>query len=767
MNEALKLILSLSLSGSILAVIVFVMKGLIRHKLSKSVQYYIWIIVLVRLILPFSNEGSIMNDLFYKNSAPITITSQNIENPATVIGENDRRILILPNVNRNLANGVYNYDSDHSRYIIDLFSQYVFYFWFLGVIITLAVNLTGYVKFLIQLNKGNKEATEAEQEMLMMLLNGQRNVKLVRNGFATTPMLIGMIRPQIIIPDVDYDGNQLKNILLHEIAHLKRFDIGVKWLTLIATSIHWFNPLMHFIKKEINHACELACDEVVIKKLNDEEKQAYGETLIAVVAENKYPTGVLQATMSEEKRTLKERLISIMNHRQKSRMIVLISFVLLAGTIISAVALGAGVGKSPLDVVYENDKYDFSITLSKAFLKDIEIREESNAIYFIDKEVQEKYPEQIFGVVGRIEAFTKAAYTKEEMLEVGDSYGLRYLGENKNYYFGWSYATDLQVPLDATEQLKEKYRDLEKEFASSIQTFKLKEPAVNDNFESSNFNYDLIEIAKHKTPYIGDSGRVTAIVGNLPVPDEYFKQQYISMKTTVRPYHLTIYHEPASDTEAEVVWPRIANYVFESNLNKNALVLFSMIDNLDEVTFAFRDSQSYGKLDMEEYEEFFTFQREPFEKEFGALSALGDNLDQLQKALTGKSVFTDSEVAAALDVVSEYYRVLMAKDDKAILKTLTPKYNKPNVVLYGNEIRTLLSVTYNPEDSMRESYVKYGNGSVNGTELDNVIVFRVSFNIAYPQGLAGAFEEGDYTDWSMILIREDKDSPWLIDDQGY
>ena len=69
----------------------------------------------------------------------------------------------------------------------------------------------------------------------------------------------------------------------------------------IATSIHWLNPLMYFVKKEINHACELACDEPVIKNLNPSEKQAYGNTLISVVAESKYPFGVLQAAMCEEK----------------------------------------------------------------------------------------------------------------------------------------------------------------------------------------------------------------------------------------------------------------------------------------------------------------------------------------------------------------------------------------------------------------------------------------------------------------------------------
>ncbi|HZK71249.1 MAG TPA: DUF4829 domain-containing protein, partial [Clostridia bacterium] len=107
------------------------------------------------------------------------------------------------------------------------------------------------------------------------------------------------------------------------------------------------------------------------------------------------------------------------------------------------------------------------------------------------------------------------------------------------------------------------------------------------------------------------------------------------------------------------------------------------------------------------------------------------------------------------------------KDDKAILKTLTPIYNQSNVVLYEGETRELLSIDYNVNDSFRESYVKNGRGSNNGTKIENVIVFKVNFNVKYPEGVSGSFDEGDYNNWSMILIRDDNSSPWLIDDQGY
>jgi hypothetical protein len=129
--------------------------------------------------------------------------------------------------------------------------------------------------------------------------------------------------------------------------------------------------------------------------------------------------------------------------------------------------------------------------------------------------------------------------------------------------------------------------------------------------------------------------------------------------------------------------------------------------------------------------------------------------------------FSEDEIASARAVVEEYFRAVAAKDDKAILKTLTPVHDSPNAVLYGEETRTLLAIKYRDNDPMRESYIKYGRGRNNGIKPENCIVFRVSFNIENEEGAGSAWELGDYSGWSMILIRDGKDSPWLIDDQGY
>lgn len=132
--------------------------------------------------------------------------------------------------------------------------------------------------------------------------------------------------------------------------------------------------------------------------------------------------------------------------------------------------------------------------------------------------------------------------------------------------------------------------------------------------------------------------------------------------------------------------------------------------------------------------------------------------------------FSDEEVAAARAVVEEYFKAANEKGKRGELKTLTSWHNASNVVLNSDidAIVTLNDIQYDANDPEREGYVTNGRGSVYNVTVDDVIVFRVDYDVSVPQGGdAGAYSEGNYSDWKMILIRDGKDGKWFIDDMGY
>ncbi len=631
MNEKIKLILSLSISGSILAGIILALKPLIKHKLSKSIQYYIWLVVLLRLVIPFSFETSIMNKMFYSNSITTVENTQGNINTTTPVVEN----VSIPTNGQEITNGDNAVQSVTTAKSIDfktLLKNNILFIWMFGVLIALTSNLWGYIRYMKYLKIENKPPREEENELLKELLIERPRVTLVRNKFAATPMLIGILAPTIVIPDIDFTQKQLKNILLHEITHLLRFDIGVKWLTVIAASLHWFNPFMYFIKREISHACELSCDEGVVKNLNDEDKQDYGDTLISIAAEHKYTIGILSTTMCEEKKTLKERLISIMNHSKKSRLITIISTILLTVVIFSAVVLGAGIGNRRPPNIYISTEFQktkdavmggYSWRSGWEYIL-ADADHPKNFEYKSENIVSLSAKDQIIIGSQKIRTDKKYSFTLNniEVYKAGEL--IEFETIEPTFINGSLY---LQAPTEPGEYIY-----------SILLDFKNR-GTVNYGFmvRVDMVTYDLTEIEKYKTPYIGDNSKVLAIVGLLPAPHNYFKQQYISMETSTEPYKLNVYYEGISDVGDSGVWPsEVSKTVVLNNLRKNALVLYTMIDNLEDVTFAFRDTPSNGALDTSKYRTQFTFSRESIEYEYGDLEKLSSDMELLGAAINGK-----------------------------------------------------------------------------------------------------------------------------------
>ena len=162
-----------------------------------------------------------------------------------------------------------------------------------------------------------------------------------------------------------------------------------------------------------------------------------------------------------------------MKYSRKPKCVNYISIMLIVGV---AVLLGAcSSNNQDQDITYKSEKYGISVNIPKEFADATQIKEDQGVIYFVNKEIQEANPGNIFGIVGRIEIYDKKDFTMENIKEKEDIYSLRFLDENENYYFGWAHATDVQIPSNATDQLKDKFRAMEAEFDEIIKTVVINE----------------------------------------------------------------------------------------------------------------------------------------------------------------------------------------------------------------------------------------------------------------------------------------------------
>jgi beta-lactamase regulating signal transducer with metallopeptidase domain len=149
---------------------------------------------------------------------------------------------------------------------------------------------------------------------------GVRNVRLVQLAGFASPSMTGLFRPVIILPEdflARFTPEELRWIFLHEMAHLKRWDLPMQLLCQMLQAIHWFNPLVWFAFFCFRGDRELACDAHVLDRQAREASRDYGHALIKVA--ETYPRSLFSAGflgVSEAKTDLHERVEKISQHRR-------------------------------------------------------------------------------------------------------------------------------------------------------------------------------------------------------------------------------------------------------------------------------------------------------------------------------------------------------------------------------------------------------------------------------------------------------------------
>lgn len=366
LSDLVRTIIIMTISGGAISLLLIAIKPFTRHRLPKAAQYYFWLVVLAALLIPVSRFVALPSTAINAPSIQSTVERNFIsinEETGRFIAQNNLPMPAVTNVpdmnapafSQTIYPNPISAPPEHIPPAITvLASTFLMLAYPWVALLVLVYNLIGYAWFTKKLRRGYTAPHEQELTILKHLSQGVRTPQLYFSKYAATPMLIGLLRPTIVLPNNEYTHEQLHSILLHELVHMRRFDIAIKWLTLIACAIHWFNPIVWFARREIDRACELACDEAVIRHMDSRAKQNYGDTLISVATDTKIPLPVLSTTMCEEKRALKERLMAIMKSKRHTKLAVFASGVIIL--LVTLVACGLGSGRTTTEE-YEEETY--------------------------------------------------------------------------------------------------------------------------------------------------------------------------------------------------------------------------------------------------------------------------------------------------------------------------------------------------------------------------------------------------------------------------
>jgi bla regulator protein BlaR1 len=193
--------------------------------------------------------------------------------------------------------------------------------WVLGVVSVVLYHALRHGRFIKMVRRWSESVTDLESLGILDSLKSELGIKAqVRLSVCqsiTSPMFVGLFRPAILLPPVKIAGDELPLILKHELIHFKRHDLWCKALILVATALHWFNPVVYLMAKATAAQCEISCDALVLRGADFQRLKQYGETIIGVVRNGTKLRTALSTNFYGGKKGIKTRISSIMDTKRK------------------------------------------------------------------------------------------------------------------------------------------------------------------------------------------------------------------------------------------------------------------------------------------------------------------------------------------------------------------------------------------------------------------------------------------------------------------
>ena len=361
-------------SSSVLILVVIALRYVLRGKLSLRMQYALWLLVLVRLLVPVSFGAS---DLSVMNAVPERApTVQQGTDRQDIVGErNDAPAnagtvgvpaqsmseAAPPNLVQNVTTATVTAPTvektDWARIAKTV--------WLAGAaalgLVFLAVNL----RFGKKLRRSRERVEETDACL-----------PVYESGETDTPCLFGVAKPSIYVtPDTRTEAETLRYALAHEQTHYRHGDNLWAVLRGVCLALHWYNPLVWWAAELSRRDAELACDEATIRRIGESERAAYGRTLIRMTCEKRPALLVTATMMTDSGKGLKER-ISLLVKKPKTAAYTAVAVLLIAGLSVACTFTGGrenaelaepfGKSYEVAEVMYQPSVYSFALTTDTA-----------------------------------------------------------------------------------------------------------------------------------------------------------------------------------------------------------------------------------------------------------------------------------------------------------------------------------------------------------------------------------------------------------------
>ena len=368
--------------GTALALILTLLKPITRKVFSGGWNYYMWLVVLLVMVLPIRLNLPEKPVTTPPISETATITDNQTGNTETPLIDTQPEQITQAQPMQPEKVSTVQVIKDFMSGKVLLFS----FIWLIGAVLLFLIKIISYLIFLVKIHKHSELISCPEVKAYT-----NRKIRTRVSDTICSPLMIGIIRPTLLLPKTDITPEQLHNVLAHEMTHVKRNDILYKWFVSTVKCIHWFNPAIYIISKQINIDCEISCDLAVVKEMDEQQEKGYVATILALLTQNNSKAIPLTTGMTGNKKMLKRRFTMIKKRKRIGKITQILSTVLAVIILATAVftsgvlateILKEGNSENIFDIEVRHNGYLVALT-NKPFF-------ENNVLYMPLRELFEK-----------------------------------------------------------------------------------------------------------------------------------------------------------------------------------------------------------------------------------------------------------------------------------------------------------------------------------------------------------------------------------------
>ncbi len=328
-------ILETSFWGACLIVLLLLFNKVFHQKLPSCWHYYIWIIPLIRLLVPVFFTVSV------ESKTPFTMPV-NEKTYVEYQKESDAKTGLsdeTSSIKTTNSDGLEEIMTNRHWLIAYITRKSLCAIWISVVLIIGFWKGTAYLLFKKKILMKSRDIPDQYKPILLRQVESLRlkaKFRVYINDEADSPFAFGLLFPKIILPEREYTDTELKYIFRHELTHIKNHDLLFTWLYEVAKVIHWFNPMLYLAARSLYFHREVFCDEQVIRNVPIEERKEYSMTIVSVISRAIHSKTSMCVSMHSSQSNIKKRISFILNNHYRKISVPFMLMVTIIAILISA-----------------------------------------------------------------------------------------------------------------------------------------------------------------------------------------------------------------------------------------------------------------------------------------------------------------------------------------------------------------------------------------------------------------------------------------------